>query len=83
MAMLTVRLSDEKHQRLKALAKSRGISLNRLIGEMVTQMLAEFDAEIRFLIRAERPVGFVAYDDKAIEMAIEADELVEVINDET
>ncbi len=26
---------------------------------------------------------FIAYDDKAIEMAIEADELVEVINDET
>ncbi len=45
MAILTVRLSDEKHQRLKALAKSRGISLNRLIGEIVTQMLAEFDAE--------------------------------------
>ena len=79
MAMLTVRLSDEKHQRLKALAKSRGISLNRLIGEMVTQMLAEFDAETRFLIRAERPAEFVAYDDKAIE----ADQLVEVINDET
>ena len=34
MAALTVRLPDEKHMRLKALAKSRGAPLNRLIEEM-------------------------------------------------
>ena len=28
--------------------------LNRLIDEMTTLMLAEFDAETRFLVRAER-----------------------------
>ena len=54
MAALTVRLSDEKHRRLKALAESRGTPLNRLIDEMTTVMLAEFDAETRFKTRAAR-----------------------------
>jgi hypothetical protein len=54
MAALTVRLSDEKHARLKALAKSRGTPLNALIDEMTTLMLAEFDAETRFQARALR-----------------------------
>ena len=57
MTALTVRLSDEKHRRLKALAKSRGAPLNRLIDEMTTLMLAEFDAETRFLVRAARGAG--------------------------
>jgi predicted DNA-binding protein len=57
MAALTVRLSDEKHRRLKALAKSRGTPLNRLIDEMTTLMLAEFDAETRFAVRAARGAG--------------------------
>lgn len=57
MAALTVRLPDEKHQRLKALAKSRGTPLNRLIDEMATLMLAEFDADTRFRIRAKRGSG--------------------------
>lgn len=59
MAALTVRLPDEKHLRLKALAKSRGTPLNRLIDEMTTLMLAEFDAETRFRLRAERGAGKV------------------------
>ncbi|MDR2187976.1 MAG: toxin-antitoxin system HicB family antitoxin [Azonexus sp.] len=54
MAALTVRLADEKHQRLKALAKSRGTPLNRLIDEMTTLMLAEFGAETRFSVCAAR-----------------------------
>lgn len=54
MTALTVRLSDEKHARLKALAKARGIPLNTLIDEMTTQMLAEFDTETRFQVRAMR-----------------------------
>ena len=57
MVALTVRLADEKHQRLKALAKSRGTPLNRLIDEMTTQMLVEFDTETRFWLRAERGAG--------------------------
>lgn len=57
MAALTVRLPDEKHRRLKALAKSRGTPLNRLIDDMTTVMLAEFDAETRFLARSARGAG--------------------------
>ncbi len=57
MTALTVRLPDEKHRRLKALARSRGTPLNRLIDEMTTLMLAEFDAETRFRVRAKRGAG--------------------------
>ena len=60
MAALTVRLPDEKHMRLKALAKSRGAPLNRLIEEMTTLMLAEFDAETRFRVRAAQGAGKAA-----------------------
>jgi predicted transcriptional regulator len=57
MTALTVRLPDEKHRRLKALAKSRGTPINRLMEEMTTLMLAEFDVETRFQIRAVRGTG--------------------------
>jgi predicted transcriptional regulator len=59
MSALTVRLPDDKHQRLRALAESRGTTLNRLIDEMTTVMLAEFDAETRFKLRAGRGAGKV------------------------
>ena len=48
MSTLTIRLPDDKHERLKALAKHRKISVNKLVEELSTQALAEFDAEIRF-----------------------------------
>jgi predicted transcriptional regulator len=54
MTALTVRLADDKYRRLKALAQARGTSINRLVDEMATTMLAEFDAETRFIARAER-----------------------------
>jgi predicted transcriptional regulator len=57
MTALTVRLADEKYQRLKALAQARGTSVNRLVDEMATMMLAEFDAETRFAVRAQRGKG--------------------------
>ena len=54
MTALTLRLPDEKHRRLKALAQSRGTPINRLLEEMTTLMLADFDAETRFNVRAAR-----------------------------
>ncbi|MDX1451638.1 MAG: toxin-antitoxin system HicB family antitoxin [Oleiphilaceae bacterium] len=48
MSTLTVRLPDDKHNRLKALAAHRKISMNKLIEELSTQALAEFDTEVRF-----------------------------------
>lgn len=59
MSALTLRLPDDKHQRLRALAHSCGTSVNRLIDEMTTLMLAEFDAETRFRLRAGRGAGGV------------------------
>ena len=57
MSALTVRLPDDKHNRLRALAQSRGTTLNRLIDEMTTIMLVEHDAETRFRLRAARGTG--------------------------
>lgn len=52
MATLTIRLSDEKHARLRQLAERRKVSVNKLIDELSTVALAEFDAETRFRARA-------------------------------
>jgi len=54
MATLTIRLPDDKHERLKELAKRRNISVNKLIEELSTIALAEFDAEIRFRAMATK-----------------------------
>jgi len=60
MAALTLRIPDDKHQRLRALAQTRGTTINRMLDEMTTLMLAEFDAETRFQLRAARGAGQVA-----------------------
>ncbi len=54
MRTMTIRLPDDKHDRLKALAARRGLSLNKLIEEFSTVALVEFDAETRFRARAEK-----------------------------
>ncbi len=54
MSALTLRLPDDKHARLRALAQSRGTSVNRLLDEVTTLLLAEYDAETRFRLRAQR-----------------------------
>lgn len=56
MSALTLRLPDDKHERLRALAQSRGTSVNRLLDEVTTLLLAEYDAETRFRLRAQRGV---------------------------
>ena len=60
MSALTLRLPDDKHARLRALAQSRGTSVNRLLDEVTTLLLAEFDAETRFRLRAGRGVSKAA-----------------------
>jgi hypothetical protein len=54
MAVLPLHLPDDKYQRLQEMARQRGTTVNRLMDEMTTLMLAEFDAETRFQLRAER-----------------------------
>ena len=54
MATLTIRLPDATRDRLAAMAKARGTSLNKLMEELSTRALAEHDTELRFRLRAAR-----------------------------
>lgn len=57
MSVLTLRLPDDKPERLRALAQNRGTSVNRLLDEVTTLLPAEFDAETHFRLRAQRGAG--------------------------
>jgi predicted transcriptional regulator len=48
MTTVTLRLPDDTCQRLKQLAASRRISLNKLLEELSTAAISAHDAEIRF-----------------------------------
>lgn len=48
MSTLTIRLPDDTAQRLKSLARNRGLSINKLVEELSTQAIAAFDVETRF-----------------------------------
>ena len=54
MGVITVRLPDDTHQRVKALAAYRNTSINKLYEEFTIMALTEFDAENRFKILASR-----------------------------
>lgn len=54
MSTLRIRLPDDKHERLKALAENRRISVNKLIDELATIAIANHDARLRFAARAAR-----------------------------
>ena len=48
MSTLTIRLPDDTHARVKALARQRAMSVNRLMEELCTIAVAQHDAETRF-----------------------------------
>ena len=48
MTTLTIRIPEDKHERLKALARARKMSVNKLIDELATVALANHDAFVRF-----------------------------------
>lgn len=52
MSVMTIRLPDAQHERLRQLAKARGVSINKVIEELATRALTEFDLETRFRTRA-------------------------------
>lgn len=54
MGSLHLRIDDQKHKRLKELAKSRNMSVNKLLEELTTIALTEYDLETRFRLRASR-----------------------------
>jgi predicted transcriptional regulator len=65
MRTLTVRLPDDTADRLKALARHRGISVNKLIEELSTQAIAAWDTETRFramAARADRDAALAVLD---------------------
>lgn len=47
MSTLTIRIPEAKRARLRRLAESRGISVNKLIDELATVALTQHDAEVR------------------------------------
>ena len=57
MSALTIRLPKEKRTRLKLIAKPRKVSVTKLIEERATILLADFDSETRFELRASRRRG--------------------------
>ena len=54
MSRLTIRLPDDKHERLKALARANSVSINTLMDELATVALANYDARVRFETRSVR-----------------------------
>ncbi len=54
MSIVTLRIPDSKHERLKQYAKEQGVSLNKLFDEFATVALAQFDAKTRFELKASR-----------------------------
>lgn len=48
MSTLTIRLPDDTAERLKSLARSRGLSTNKLVEEMSAHALAAWDTENHF-----------------------------------
>ena len=54
MSVITLRLPDDKHERLRQLADGRGVSVNRLLDELTTMALAQHDVEAQFRAMAAR-----------------------------
>lgn len=48
MSTLTIRLPDDTAERLKALARSRGLSTNKLMEQLSAHALAAWDTENHF-----------------------------------
>ena len=45
---MTIKLGDEQHERLRRLAKSKGMTVKQFLQELSSIVIAQFDAETRF-----------------------------------
>ena len=54
MSTLTIRLPEDTHGRLKEIARSRRMSVNKLVEELSTIAIVQHDAETRFRALAAR-----------------------------
>ena len=61
MARITIELADEQHERLRQLAKQKGVRVSQLLNELSNIAVAQFDAETRFRALA-RCSNFVSDD---------------------
>lgn len=51
---MTIKMADEQHERLRQVAKQKGVTVNQFLQELSTIAVAQFDAEARFRARARR-----------------------------
>ena len=54
MTTLTIRLPDDTAERLKSLARSRGLSTNKLVEELSARALAAWDTENHYRAMAAK-----------------------------
>jgi len=54
MATITLRVTDQKADKLKKLAEKMDVSVNKLLDELTTVAITHDEAHMRFQIRAER-----------------------------
>ena len=54
MATLTVQLPDEKHSRLLRRPRARHVTLDRLLEEVSSAVIADSEAQAHFAARAKR-----------------------------
>jgi predicted transcriptional regulator len=65
MSTLTLRLPEDVANRLKNVAETRGVSVNKFITEISVQALAAYDTETRFramAAQADIPVALAVLD---------------------
>jgi predicted transcriptional regulator len=65
MSTLTLRLPEDVANRLKNVAETRGVSVNKLITEISVQALAAYDTETRFkamTMEADIPAALAVLD---------------------
>lgn len=48
MSVVTLRIPDAKHERLRQLASSRNVSVNRLLDELATIALTQHDMMVQY-----------------------------------
>lgn len=78
MATLTIRLSDRVHTRLKEMALSRNVSMNKLMEELSSTAITEFDAETRFramAMRGSREAGLALLDKLDVAFAVKSEDV--------
>jgi predicted transcriptional regulator len=65
MSTMTLRLPEDIANRLKNVAETRGVSVNKLLTEISVQALAAYDTEIRFkamAVEADIPAALAVLD---------------------